>query len=478
MTNSIEQLKALPPQRALALLLQEKARRARSRYLATVGPEYPPEFPPQSSLVMDPSSPFHDLLIPARYKIYYGGRDSAKSWSFAEALVRRARDHPLRILCTREYQNSIRDSVHHLLEVTIHRFNLMSWFTITQSSVRSKAGAEFIFKGLHNNVEEIKSTEGIDICWVEEAHFTTDDSWKILIPTIRRERSEIWITFNVIDENMPTYQRFVTHTPPDSIIHKVNYAHNKFLSTTSNIEIEDLRARDYAAYEHVYMGEPLKISESVIFGGRFRVEGFSDDLWKEAPRIFFGLDFGFAQDPTALVRSFILNRKLYIEWEAWGIGVELGGDPFKFKYHPDNFANLPRRQDDRNVLLMRGELDQMIDTVPGSRSWPIKADSARPETISALRERGFNVSAAEKWKGSVEDGIAHVKGFEEIIIHTRCVHTIQESRLYSYKRDSITKEVLPVVLDKHNHCWDAIRYSLDGHIKRRGDLGIWARLAH
>ena len=115
--------------------------------------------------------------------------------------------------------------------------------------------------------------------------------------------------------------------------------------------------------------------------------------------------------------------------------------------------------------------------MPGARDWPIKADGARPETISYLHRQGFTISAAEKWPGSVEDGIAHLKGFKRIVLHERCKHMDEERRLYRYKVDPKTQQVLPVVIDKHNHGWDAIRYSLDGYIQRRGAAGVWARLA-
>ena len=125
------------------------------------------------------------------------------------------------------------------------------------------------------------------------------------------------------------------------------------------------------------------------------------------------------------------------------------------------------------------ELDHMpefYDGVPGARGWPIMADCARPETISYIRRQGFNIEAAEKWAGCVEDGIAHIRGFEQIVIHERCKHMIDESNLYSYKVDAKTNQVLPVVVDKHNHCWDAVRYGLDGYIQRRGNLDAWKRL--
>lgn len=415
------------------------------------------------SVLMDPDHKMHDLWEPTRYFVAYGGRGALKSWTAAEYLIRCADDEdacsrlgPERILCTREYQNSVRDSVHRLLRDQIERMGLYPRFYITDRSIKSRVTrSEFIFKGLHNNVQEIKSTEGITKCWVEEAQGTTEDSWQTLIPTIRAERrdgtpSKIIITFNTTDEEAPTYKRFVEEAnrppPEEMILHKINYDENPFLPSVLRKEMEFLRRVDYEAYLHIWEGFPKKLSDAIIFGKKVSVEAFPESLAKKAQRIFFGADFGFARDPSTLIRFFILENTLYIEYEAYGIGVELN------------------------------EMEQLYSSIPDSHKWPIKGDSARPETISYIRGRGFNISAAEKWKGSVEDGIAHIKGFDRIVVHERCKHVVDEARLYSYKVDKLTGEVLPIIVDKHNHCWDAIRYGMDGHIKRSGEMGIWQRL--
>lgn len=431
---------SLPPLEILRL--RAKAERKRRELRRRIRPE----LAEHKSLVEDPGSPYHDLLRPARYKIFFGGRGAAKTRSFAEALVKRASREPILVLCTREYQTSIKDSVHRVLSNTIKRLGLRPWFDVNNTSIRSNAGAEFIFKGLHTNVDEIKETEGIDICWVSGAQNTSEDSWANLVPTIRGDDSEIWVDFNVTDLEAPTYTRLVASTPPDAIIHKVNYTENPYFPEVLRKEMEYLKATDFRAYEHVWLGMPKKIDDSIIFGKKARVEAFPEDLWKKAKRLHFGADFGFAHDPSTLLRMFIIDNTLYIEYEAWGVGVELN------------------------------EMAEFYDSVPGSRQWPIKADNARPETISHIRGEGFNISAAEKWKGSVEDGIAHLLGFDAIVIHERCVHVAEERRLYSYKKDRLTGEVLPIIIDKHNHCWDASRYGLDGYIQKRGKLGVWEKL--
>ncbi|WP_191923782.1 PBSX family phage terminase large subunit [Pantoea agglomerans] len=389
---------------------------------------------------------FKPLFQPKRYKTFHGGRGGAKSWAAARALVIMAASKKLRILCTREVQNSIKDSVHKLLKDQIEMLGLNPWFRITNESITSASGSEFLFKGLRFDPLGIKSTEGVDICWVEEAQSVSSDSWAILIPTIRKEGSEIWVTFNPGEESDPTYQRFIVTPPDDSIKVEVNYYDNPYLPETLRKEMEYCKRIDYEAYEHIWLGKPKSISDSVIFRNRYRVEAFPDDLWQQADRLFFGADFGFANDPSTLIRMFMIDTRLYIEYEAYGVGVELD------------------------------EMPQFYDSIPEVRKWPIKGDNSRPETISYLARQGLSIDAAAKWKGSVEDGVTYLKGFEEIIIHERCKHTADEFRHYSYKVDKKTGDILPIIVDKFNHCIDAIRYGLDGYITSSDSLGTWAQL--
>lgn len=389
---------------------------------------------------------FKPLFQPKRYKTFHGGRGGAKSWAAARALVIMAASKKLRILCTREVQNSIKDSVHKLLKDQIEMLGLNPWFRITNESITSASGSEFLFKGLRFDPLGIKSTEGVDICWVEEAQSVSSDSWAILIPTIRKEGSEIWVTFNPGEESDPTYQRFIVNPPDDSITVEVNYYDNPYLPDTLRKEMEYCKRVDYEAYEHIWLGKPKSISDSVIFRNRYRVEAFPDDLWLQAARLFFGADFGFANDPSTLIRMFMIDTRLYIEYEAYGVGVELD------------------------------EMPQFYDSIPEVRKWPVKGDNSRPETISYLARQGFSIDAAAKWKGSVEDGVTYLKGFEEIIIHERCKHTADEFRHYSYKVDKKTGDILPIIVDKFNHCIDAIRYGLDGYITSSDSLGTWAQL--
>jgi phage terminase large subunit len=205
------------------------------------------------------------LFKKSRYKVLYGGRGGAKSWGIARALLIKGAKDPIRILCAREFQTSIKDSVHKLLCDQIESLGLLSFYEITQTSIRGRNGTEFSFVGLKNNVSNIKSYEGVDICWVEEAQTTSRLSWNILIPTIRKEGSEIWISFNPELETDETYQRFVANPPADSITMKVNWYDNPWFPDTLKLEKDALKARDEEAYNQVWEGLCRQTVDGAIF---------------------------------------------------------------------------------------------------------------------------------------------------------------------------------------------------------------------
>lgn len=402
-----------------------------------------------------------DLPIPAklvpvfakegvRYRGAFGGRGSAKTRTFAMMSAVKAYQAAEQgisgvILCGREFMNSLEESSMEEVKQAIRSIPwLNDYFDIGEKYIRTKCKrVNYVFCGLRHNLDSIKSKARILLAWVDEAESVSDLAWKKLRPTVRESGSEIWVTWNPEKDGSATDKRFRKTPPKNSIIVEMNYNDNPWFPDVLEEErLDDLNSLEYSDYAWIWEGAYLENSDKQVLANKYVVQSFPDDLWQKADRLLFGADFGFAKDPNTLLRQFILDNCLYIEYEAYGIGVELDHMP------------------------------AFYDKIPESRKWPIKADSARPETISYLKRQGFNISAAKKWQGSVEDGITHLRGFKQIIIHPRCKETAKEARLYSYKTDRITGEVLPVIEDKNNHCWDAVRYGLDGYITQKSNAGL------
>ena len=430
--------------------------------LARYNGGYVPE--PQPNVIQFHSKIADALFSACRYKILEGGRGGMKSWGVARCLLILALQRRLRILCTREYMTSIEDSVYKLLIDQIRDMNMGAWFTATRRSIYSTSGSEFLFTGLADLQQlksrtKVKSFEGIDICWVEEAETITDESWQLLIPTIRKPGSEIWVVYNPNLATDATYRRFHDDPPKGARVVVINWRDNLWLSRELSMEKDHLFRTDPEAAAHVWDGELRKHAEAAVFRGKFVIHNFESPLMA---RWLHGVDFGFAEDPTVMLRMFITGKppheELWIDEEAWQVGVEINE-------MAQNYL------DDHSKA-------GLFDKIKTCRTWPVRADSARPEIVSYLkRNAAMNIEPAEKWAGSIEDGIAHLRGFDTIHIHKdHCPHTALEFRLYSYKIDKMTGEILPVVVDKNNHCPDACRYALDDFIKRRGVAAIWARL--
>lgn len=205
------------------------------------------------------------LWKPARYKVAYGGRGGAKSWGFARALLLQGSQRPLRVLCARENQNSIAESVHQLLEDQIAGLGLKDCYVIQKAAILGPNGTLFTFAGLRHNIDNIKSLESYDIVWVEEAHNVSKASWDKLIPTIRKEHSEIWVSFNPELETDDTYQRFVMHPPPGAVVVKLTWRDNPWFPQVLREEAEYLRETQPDTYAHVYEGHTRSSVEGAIY---------------------------------------------------------------------------------------------------------------------------------------------------------------------------------------------------------------------
>jgi phage terminase large subunit len=204
-------------------------------------------------------------MTPARNRVLHGGRASSKSWDAAGFATFLASNYRLRILCARQFQNKIEESVYTLLKLQIERFGLRDQFRVLDNKIiHRETGTEFLFYGLWRSIDEIKSLEGIDILWIEEAHNLTEAQWEVLEPTIRKAGSQIWVIFNPKLATDFAYKRFVVNPPPNTVVRRINYDENPFLSSTMLQIIEAAKAEDYDDYEHIYLGMPREDDEGSI----------------------------------------------------------------------------------------------------------------------------------------------------------------------------------------------------------------------
>lgn len=333
-------------------------------------------------------------------------------------------------VCVRENQKSLDQSVKKLLELKIQQLDVGQYFEVQDAKIKSRLGGIIIFQGMQNHTaESIKSLEDYDIAWVEEAQSLSQKSLDLLRPTIRKEDSELWFSWN---PNLPTDPIDVLlrgdNPPPGAIVVEANYQHNPWFPAVLAQEMEYDKRRDPDKYLHVWRGEYQRNSEARVFRN-WKVEEF-----ERPPGTIYrlGADWGFAIDPSVLIRCSIDGNRLYVDYEAYMVGCEI--------------VNLP----------------ELFMSVPEAEKWMIVADSARPETISYMRSHGFpKMMSAVKGARSLEEGVEFLKSFD-IIVHPRCTHTIDELTMYSYKTDPLTQKIVPILQDKNNHVVDALRYSCEG----------------
>ena len=383
-----------------------------------------------TELVIETAEVFEPLLKPSRYKGVFGGRGSGKSHAYADLWLDENVRQKLDFVCLRETLKSLEFSVKKLLESKIDKYNAGDYFEVQDRRILSKLGGVTIFEGMQNHTaDSIKSLEGFDRAWFEEAQNASDKSLTLLRPTLRKPGSELWFSWNPNKETDPIDALLRGPVPPkDMILIEANYMDNPWFSQELRDEMEFDRSRDFEKYEHVWLGKYWTNAESRIFKN-WVVEEFERP---EGTIYRLGADWGFSIDPSTLIRCSVDGNRLYVDYEAYMIGCEI--------------VNLP----------------DLFDRVPESRKWFIRADSARPETISYMQKNGYpKLQPAQKGKGSVEEGISFLQSFD-IVVHPRCQHLIDELSSYSYKRDKLTDEVLPIIEDKNNHVIDALRYACEG----------------
>lgn len=387
-------------------------------------------------------------MQPARTRVFKGGRGSGKTRGIAKRSALRVYQLAEMgvegvFLASREHLNSLNESSMEEIKAAINSEPwLADYFDIGEKYIRTKnRRISYAFAGLRHNLDSIKSKARIIGNWTDEGENVSDAAWRKLIPTIREEGegwlAENWISYNPESPDSATNKRFIENQAQDCIVTEINYQDNPWFPDILNRQrLEDLEFRP-ETYEHIWNGAFLTLTDAQVFGGKFSVEEF--EVGRDWNGPYHGMDFGFAQDPTTAGEQWVFNDTLYIRREAHKIGLELD----------DTAAFIKAR-------------------IPDIEKHTIRADSARPESISYLRRHGLpRIEGVKKWAGSVEDGVEFIKSFKRVVIHPDCPETAREFRLYSYKVDRLSGDILPVIVDANNHHIDQVRYALVPLMKRQ-----------
>ena len=356
----------------------------------------------------------------------YGGRFSLKSHTVARILLIKARQNKIRIACFREFQNSIADSSYQLLSDLIREYKLTD-FQLTQNSiVNTITGSDFIFKGLWNNEQSIKSIEGIDIAWVEEAQTVSEKSLEVLTPTVRKDGSQIIYTYNRLLEEDPVHKRLVMEGRPNTLIINVNYdIAEKYgmLPKVIKDEIEDDKKNRPGLYKHKWLGEPFSSERKI-----YKDWNILDEMPHEARLERYGLDFGYSNDPTAIVAIYKYNGGFILDEITYQKGLSN-------KQIADIFKNV-----DRALVI---------------------ADSAEPKSIDEIKLYGINILPCVKGKDSVNQGIQYLQD-QRISVTKHSHNIIREYNNYLWKVDKDGK-IVNVPEGGFDHAMDAARYGTDSY---------------
>lgn len=354
----------------------------------------------------------------------YGGRYSLKSHTVARVLLIRARQKKIRVACFREFQNSIADSSHQLLKDLINQYELTDFKVTNTSIINTINGSDFIFNGLHNNEQSVKSTEGIDIAWVEEAQTVSNTSLEVLTPTVRKPGSQIIYTYNRLLEDDPVHHRLVLEGRPNTLIINTNYdiaLKYGMMPDVIRLEMEDDRDKRPALYKHKWLGEPSSSERKI-----YKDWAIIDELPHEARLERYGLDFGYSNDPTAIVGIYKYNGGFILDEVCYQKGLSN-------KQISDTLLNI-----DRALVI---------------------ADSAEPKSIDEIRSYGVNILPCVKGKDSVNQGIQFVQ-YQKISVTKRSINLIQEYNRYLWQVDKLDR-IINVPEGGFDHLMDAIRYGLD-----------------
>lgn len=379
------------------------------------------------------SQAIYDIIV------WKGGRGAAKSQALAAIGILESYIDDGVILCCREIQKSVSDSIYSMLVSYIEDKGLDADFKVLNTSITNiKTGAEFIFAGLKSNITSIKSINKLRVVLVDEAENVTQNSWDILLPTPRYGAVRIYVVFNPRFEDDPTYQEFVAKSDDRKLVIDIQYTDNPWFPPSLERQRQRDAKGDAGRYAWIWKGKFLQITEASILAKKLVTREFEVDDSFGDPLI--GVDWGFSNDPNAVTESYVKDNTLYIRNAAKKVGLEL-----------DDTA------------------EWLIKHVPKIKQYTSRADNARPETISKVKHDKENpiplIKPCKKWKGCVEDGIAQLQSFDEIVIHPDADCCKAELTAYSFKKDKFD-EITAIPLDADNHFADSLRYGIEPYIGR------------
>lgn len=394
-----------------------------------------------------PEKIVENFAQPARHRVFKGGRGSGKTRGLA--IMAAVRVYQLAemgvegvFLCSREHLNSLDESSLEEIKAAIRSVDwLNGYFEIGEKYVRTKnRRISFAFAGLRHNLDSLKSKARIVGNWTDEAEGVSEAAWRKLIPTIRAEGegwiSENWVSYNPESPESATHRRFVASNPTDCVVTEINWRDNPWFPEVLDKERRDDQRLRPDTYSHVWDGDFLTQTEVQVFFGKWEVADFEPQAGWDGP--YQGIDFGFRPDPLCALRVWIADNRVWIEREAYGTGIEIDGTAPFIKRRIDRFEDYVAR-----------------------------ADSAEPKTISYLKRNGLpRIEPVKKWPNSVEEGVRFIRGFERVMIHSRCTNTARDFRLYSHKVDRLTGDILPEIVDADNHAPDTLRYALAPIMRR------------
>lgn len=355
----------------------------------------------------------------------YGGRYSLKSHTVARYLLIKAREKKIRVACFREFQNSIAESSHQLLADLIKHYELNDYEVTNNSIINRVTGSDFIFRGLWNNEQSIKSIEGIDIAWVEEAQTVSEKSLEVLTPTVRKDGSQIVYTYNRLLEEDPVHNRLVIQGRPNTLIINVNYDIALKYGMVPEVilkEIEDDKEKRPALFKHKWLGEPYNQERKIYRGWEI-----IDSIPHEARLERSGMDFGYSNDPTAIVDIYKYNGGFILDEVAYQKGLS--------------------NKQIADILLNK------------ERKTLVIADSAEPKSIDEIAMYGVSILPSKKGQGSVLQGIQYVQD-QRISVTRRSVNIIKEYNNFMWKIDKEGK-IINEPEHTYKHAMDAVSYGLN-----------------